>query len=290
MPCERQRSRPEVVPTGKMLIFLKDSDLVASLPDGTAGLLSHTCMHPDALICSHPRSGGRWLRYLVSYYLASKHGLNFELKPDSVFAVVPDHHDEPRRGYPAFQFAGQRDLPLIAVCHQSFAWELHRGQPTVFLARNAYDVVVSAYSYLREKGQFSGTMAEFIRHPRLGLAAWIQYMNSWAPKLLTHRDAAFLSYGELDSEPANALIKLLRFVDQRPDPDLIEAAVASGQALRSSRQIRTGQEGNFWDHLQPEEIFDIQETVHRELDDTAVHLLRSIGVEVDPFPRVQAEE
>ena len=271
-----------------MLILLKASDLV-DRESRSCSTLPESRMHPDALICSHPRSGGRWLRYLVSYYLASRHRLNLELTPESVFAVVPDHHDEPRRGYPAFRFAGQRDLPLISVCHQSYAWELHRGQPTVFLARNAYDVVVSAYGYARDKGQFLGTMAEFIRHPRLGLAAWVQYMNSWAPRLLTHRDVGFVSYGELNAEPTKALVRLLRFVDQRPDPDLVEAAVASGQALRNSRQIRTGQEGNFWDHLQPEEIFDIQEAVHRDLSDVSIHMLRSIGVEVDPFPRAESD-
>ena len=78
---------------------------------------------------------------------------------------------------------------------------------------------------------------------------------------------------------------MLTFLNHEPDPVLIGAAVESGNRLRSGRGIRTGQEGNFWDHLQPDEIFDIQASVREELSDFAVHMLEEMGVEVDPFPR-----
>ena len=86
-------------------------------------------MYADALICSHPRSGGRWLRDLVADYLAARHGLDVEVTPQTVFAVVPDHQAEGARGYPAFRFRDRRSLPLVAVCHQPYSWELHRGYP-----------------------------------------------------------------------------------------------------------------------------------------------------------------
>ena len=243
-------------------------------------------MHADILLCSHPRSGGRWLRYLLAHYLAARHRLGVEVTPRTVFSVVPDHVQEGPRGYRAFGFAGSRGLPLAAVCHQPYAWELHRGFPLVFLARNAYDVVVSAYVYYtREKPEYTGSMRDFIRHPRLGLRGWMEYVNGWAPVLLTHRDAVRLSYRELDSDPGAALERVLRFLSQAPDPALVQAAVQSANQLRSARGIRTGQEGNFWDHLQPDEIFDIQDQVERGLSGHAVHLLQSMGVELDPFPR-----
>ncbi len=243
-------------------------------------------MDADALLCSHPRSGGRWLRYLLAHYLAARHRLDVEVTPQTVFAIVPDHHEEGARGYRAFQFRGTHSLPLAAVCHQPYAWELHRGYPVVYLARNAYDVVVSAYVYYtQEKPEYTGSMLDFIRHPRLGLGPWMEYVNSWAPALLTHRDSVLLSYRDLNADPAAALTRVLAFLDEVPDPALVHAAVAAGNELRSGRGIRTGQEGNFWDHLQPDEIFDIQERLDRGLSRHAVHLLQSMGVEVDPFPR-----
>jgi hypothetical protein len=81
---------------------------------------------------------------------------------------------------------------------------------------------------------------------------------------------------------------VLAFLNQTPDPALVQATVESASALRSARGIRTGQEGNFWDHLQPDEIFDIQERLDRGLSTHAVHLLQSMGVEVDPFPRADS--
>jgi len=243
-------------------------------------------MHADALICSHPRSGGRWLRFLVAHYLEARHRLAFDVAPDTVFAVVPDHNQEARRGYPAYRFAKRRGFPLLAVCHQPFTWELHRSSSVLFLARNAYDVVVSAYAHLtQEKGQYAGSMREFIENPRVGLASWIEYTNSWSPKLLTHRDASFVAYGQLQQDPGMALRKVLAFIDESPDPELIQLAVASGQSLRDSRRIRTGQEGNFWDHLQPEDIFLIQEKIESGLSEFSVALMDAIGVEVAPFPR-----
>lgn len=243
-------------------------------------------MHADTLICSHPRSGGRWLRYLIAHYLAARHELDTAVTPQTVFSVVPDHHDQSIRGYPAFRFGDRRALPLVAVCHQPYSWEFHRTYPIVFLARNAYDVVVSAYFHLtREKAEYAGSMREFVQHPKLGLPAWIDSLNRWAPKLLTHRDATFVVYRELDHDPTAALTRVLEFIDEAPDPALVRGAVESGTAWRSSRGIRTGQEGNFWDHLQPEELFYIQETVQRELSDTAAELLKHMGVDLDPFPR-----
>jgi alcohol sulfotransferase len=243
-------------------------------------------MPADALICSHPRSGGRWLRYLIAHYLEAHHRLDLEVTPQAVFAVVPDHHDEATRGYPAYRFSERREVPLVAVCHQPYAWELHRGYPLIFLGRNAYDVMVSAYFHLsREKGEYGGSMREFIRHPRHGISAWVEYFNGWAPHLLTHRDLLLLSYRDLNADPAAILRRVLRFLNHEPDPAYVAAAVESGNRLRSGRGIRTGQEGNFWDNLQPDEIFDIQEAVGQGLSDFAVHLLAEMGVEVDPFPR-----
>lgn len=245
-------------------------------------------MHADILLCSHPRSGGRWLRYLLAHYLAARHELGVEVTPRTVFSIVPDHVQEGPRGYRAFAFAGRRGLPLAAVCHQPYAWELHRGFPLVFLARNAYDVLVSAYVYYtQEKPEYAGSMRDFIRHPRLGLNGWIEYINGWAPVLLTHRDSVRLSYAELDRDPAAALERVLRFLNQAPDPARVQAAVQSANAMRSARGIRTGQEGNFWDHLQPDEIFDIQDQVDRGLSKHAIPLLQSMGIELDPFPRAR---
>jgi hypothetical protein len=146
--------------------------------------------------------------------------------------------------------------------------------------------VVSAYHHLtQEKGEFAGPVQDFIENERLGLGSWIAYMNGWAPQLLQHRDSVYIAYGEMDHDPARVLNRVLEFIGEEPDPELVINAVVRSQALRSTRKIRTGQEGNFWDHLQPEAIFEIQERIQTGLSDAAVHLLNGMGVELDPFPR-----
>lgn len=246
-------------------------------------------MHADALICSHPRSGGRWLRFLLAHYLSARHRLGVTITPETVFGVVPDHDFSSERGYGALHFRPSRGVPLVAVCHRRHSAAHHRGYPTIFLVRNAYDVVVSAHSHLTQvKGGYVGSVRDFIRHPTLGLPSWIAHVNSWAPSLLTHRDAISVAYGELDESPEGALERVLTFLDQPLDAALIEAAAARGAAFRAARTIRTGQEGNFWDHLQPEEIFDIQAGIQEGLSEFGIELLRSSGIDLDPFPRKSA--
>ena len=200
--------------------------------------------------------------------------------------MVPDHNEDRSRGYPAYRFRSRVDIPLLAVCHQPYSWELHRGYPVVFLGRNAYDVMVSGFHHLAvQRGEYAGPMRDFIRHPRTGLPAWIDYFNEWAPRLLTHRDAILISYRDLASDTADTLTRILRFLNHEPVPDLVSESVAAADRLRSGRGIRTGQEGNFWDHLQPDEIFEIQEQLSRGLSEFSVCLLQRMGVEADPFPR-----
>jgi hypothetical protein len=243
-------------------------------------------MNADALICSHPRSGGRWLRFLLGHYLTQRYGLDLDVTPETVFEVVPDHDPGSKRGYPAYRFGHRHDLPLVAVCHHPFATDLHRGMPILFLARNPYDITVSGYADLaREKGQYAGTFSSFIRDPRLGLPAWVGYVNRWAPRLLTHRDRVYVAYSQLNADPVQTLAAVLRFLNEEPEPDLVWAAVAHAADLRGARRIRTGQEGNFWDHMQPEQIFEIQEIVHRDLSGAGKHVLNAMGVSLDPFPR-----
>ena len=228
------------------------------------------------------------MRFLLAHYLSARHSLGLVVTPETVFNVVPDHEPGSGRGYGAFRFEQRRGLPLVGVCHQPFDWSLHRGFPTIFLLRNAYDVMVSAYFHLaQQKGHFSGTIPDFIAHPVYGLQGWIDYINSWSPHFLVHRDAMALSYGELDRDPPAALHRVLAFLDQPPSEELVDGAVRRGAAFRSSRKIRTGQEGNFWDHLQPDDIFHIQGRLHEELSEFSLALLKSTGVEIDPFPRTE---
>lgn len=263
-----------------------DADATASGPMPARLPTNQRPMDAEVLICSHPRSGGRWLRYLLGHYLATRRRLEVPETPDRVFRIVPDHHDETRRGYPAYAYAGEPEVPLVAVCHQPYVWDRHRGYPVIFLARNAYDVIVSGFHHLsQEKGEYSGTMREFIAHPTLGIASWIRYMNAWAPRLLTHRDATFLAYGDLSRDPAAALTQVLDFLDEEIDEAGVRESVEMAASHRSSRKIRTGQEGNFWDHLQPEELFEIQSRLREGLSEVSIALLGRIGVEVDPFPR-----
>ena len=159
---------------------------------------------------------------------------------------------------PARAAAGRRVPPAV------FVGTAPR-RPLAFLARNAYDVVVSAYVYYtQEKPEYAGSMREFIRHPAAG-AGHVDRVREQLGAHAAHAPrlhAAFLRRAGC-AIPRRRWSACWSSWTTRPIPRWCGPRRRAPSELRSARGIRTGQEGNFWDHLQPDEIFDIQERVDR---------------------------
>jgi alcohol sulfotransferase len=208
----------------------------------------------DAFLVSYPKSGRTWLRYILSHYLAGLAELGFEPDLNSTFRVLPNFDLLPDRGLPAFVGKSER-LPLIAVSHLAYAPALFHRRPVILKVRDPRDVTVSAYFHqTRQKRRFSGTMADFIEDPDLGVPAIIAYHNGWANALL-ERKHLVVSYERLRADPHKESAAILDFLDLPIDRGLLEAAIAAGDFDRMrSLEIEDGIPGHRYDRLDGEAL------------------------------------
>jgi Sulfotransferase domain len=201
----------------------------------------------DAFLVSYPKSGRTWLRYILSHYLAGYAQLGFEPDLATTFRVLPNFDLVPDRGLPAFVGKSDR-LPLIAVSHLPYAPAVFQQRPAIMKVRNTCDVAVSSYFHqTRQKRRFTGTIAEFIEHPLLGVPAIIAYLNGWA-EALPERKHLVVSYERLKADPYKESAAVLDFLGVPVDRSLLEAAIAAGDFDRMrSLEVEEGIPGHVYD-------------------------------------------
>lgn len=240
----------------------------------------------DTVLASYPKSGRTWFRFILTSYLDK----TFQLKttPDlhSMFTVIPNFDMDAERGLPAFAYKRHRPkLPLITVSHLSYSKMRFRSHPIIFMVRNPWDVMVSAYFHAtRQKHRFLGDIDGFLRDPDQGVVALTHYLNIWSSGLQTHRHIV-ISYEALSHDPKGQTERALNFLGIGSDPQALADAVegAKFQNMQKlelqnglpghdydrddteSRRMRRGMVGGFRDYLTPGQIDFIDGTYNHRL-------------------------
>jgi hypothetical protein len=268
----------------------------------------------DVIFIRHPKTGGTWLRAMLTHLYASRDGIS----PKRVFKS-----DELQR-----QKAG---LPRFAITNGLMSWErlvadaferndpVLTGKRTIFLARHPGDVAVSWHrQYQKRTKRFKRELLEaempepvdwqsmdrwtFIRRPELGLPALIEYHNFWTRTLTGRQDALIVRYEDLRADTEAELARIVAFLGESFTDEQIRAAVAFGSVenmrvlehsgyfqnsslrLRDSSdpdtyKVRRAKVGGYHDDLSPEEAswVDAQVTAH-------CHPALRYGTDDEPAP------
>lgn len=206
----------------------------------------------DILFIRHPKTGGTWLRALLTHLYASRNGVSLQ------------------RVFKADELKLQdASLPHFLVTHGRASWErviaaaFEAGDPVLddkkvlFLARDPGDVVVSWHRQYRKRTKaFKRELLEaelglavdprtlerwdFIRQPGLGLPALIDYHNFWTAQLAPRANALIIRYEDLRLDTATTLRRVVDFLGEAFSDDQIEAAVAFGSVENMSRLEHSG--------------------------------------------------
>lgn len=192
------------------------------------------------LMIRHPKTGGTWLRTMLTHLYAQHYGISHK----RVFKS-----DELSRQHP--------NLSRWAITNGSASWEKVvgekfaandtslQGKKTIFVARHPGDIVVSWYiQYTKRTKRFkrelleweaeheidrdSITREEFIRHPDLGLPWLIRYHNFWAEQLRNRDNALIVRYEDLRLDTFNTLSRIAEFIGESFSQEEIQATVAFG--------------------------------------------------------------
>ncbi len=253
------------------------------------------------LMIRHPKTGGTWLRAMLTHMYAQHYGIS------------------QRRVFKSDELARQnKALPRWAITNGSASWEKIvgklfegdseqlAGKKTLFIARHPGDIVVSWYiQYTKRTKRFKRELLEwelstpidrerisreeFIRHPDLGLPWLIRYHNFWAEQLKGREDALIVRYEDLRHDTAATLRRIADFIGAPFSDEEIASTVAFGDfdnmrklessnyfsnnslKLRSSsdpemRKVRRAQVGGYRDDLDSETLAWVDQHIADELD------------------------
>lgn len=265
-----------------------------------AALQKRLLRRADVVLIRHPKTGGTWLRVMLTRLYALKYGL-----PDR--RVI--RSDELRRHNAA--------LPRLLVTSGYLSWErlvadaytrrdaALAGRRTVFIARHPGDIAVSWFlQYIKRNKAFKRelieheigavnragiTRFEFVQHPHLGLPMLIDYHNLWARALRDRSDARIVRYEDLRADTAATLRGLTEFMGESFTDAQIADAVdfASVENLRAKEyagyfkgssmrlrdpadpetlKVRRARPGGFRDDLTPEQVAWVDAQIRTRLD------------------------
>lgn len=192
----------------------------------------------DLLMIRHPKTGGTWLRTMLTHLYAQHYGISN------------------RRVFKSDELALQhKALPRWLISNGCFSWEQViaerfrsdsaelAGKKTLFVARHPGDIVVSWYiQYTKRTKAFKRELleweartpidrekisrSEFLRHPDFGLPALIRYHNFWAEQLVNQPDALIVRYEDLRLEPVPSLRRIADFIGEDFTTQEIEQTIA----------------------------------------------------------------
>jgi len=255
----------------------------------------------DLLMIRHPKTGGTWLRTMLTHLYAQHYGIST------------------RRVFKSDELALQKKgLPRWLISNGYFSWEQViaerfragsaelSGKKTLFVARHPGDIVVSWYiqytkrtkAFKRELLEWEASTpidrehigrSEFLRHPDFGLPALIRYHNFWAGQLKDRPDALIVRYEDLRLQPQAALECISRFIGEDFSDQEIEQTVAftdfdnmrkleEGNYFRNNslklrdasdpemRKVRRAQVGAYCRDLDGDDLAWVDELIASELD------------------------
>jgi len=209
----------------------------------------------DCAIVRHPKTGGTWLRVLITRLYAARYGLPSQ----RVVRTDELHSLDPR-------------VPVFLSSSGYLSWErgwgdivtsdpVLREKKLLLLARHPGDIVVSWYiQFTKRESAFKREMMladmrdpierdtidrwEFIQHPEIGLPAVIDYYNYWHHKVEDLPNAMVVRYEDLRNDTAAELDRIGRFLGA----DFTSEHVADAVEFASFEKLREKEQSGYFDN------------------------------------------
>ena len=209
----------------------------------------------DCALVRHPKTGGTWLRVLITRLYAAKYGL-----PSRRVVRTDELHRIDSR------------VPIFLSSSGYLSWErgwgdivatdpLLRSKKLLLLARHPGDIVVSWYiQFTKRTSAFKREMMlaemrdpidrdsierwEFIQHSEIGLPRIIDYYNYWYRNLEQLPDALLVRYEDLRSNTATQLARIGSFLGE----SFTDAQVADAVDFGSFDKLREKEQSGYFDN------------------------------------------
>jgi hypothetical protein len=206
---------------------------------------------PGAWLCSYPKCGRSWLRFIIAHYLKLSYDLELEIDFHSIFWLLPNEGENSLKGLGGYRYADDPRFPLLVSSHATYREGWLGEAPVIFLLRSIPDVVVSDYfQTTRLLKAYHGTLKEFIRDPQGGLHRYLRYLSSWAD-FIRRGQAQVVRYEALHARTAEVAAGVLSFLNIPVDQGLLAEAIrrSTFEAMQEIEKARgiAGHEYHFED-------------------------------------------
>jgi hypothetical protein len=175
----------------------------------------------DVFLCSYPKSGNTWLRFLIANLLRPEEVVTFR----NIDRFVPDIRLAP---YALNKLA----MRPVMKTHWPFVRRFPR---TIYICRDPRDVYVSYFHYSLHRGWYQGDMHGFLRADHFYYGAWHEHVEAaLAERTQRPQDLLFLTYERLLAEPHVGAAAVAGFLGL----ELSEAEVAGAVEKASFARLR----------------------------------------------------
>jgi hypothetical protein len=185
----------------------------------------------DVFFGSYPRSGSTWSRFTLYEILTGR-----EAGFDDVNATLRGIH-RLERGIPVLPNDGR-----LLGSHEQYRKEYKRA---LYLVRDARDVVLSEYSYLKAMGFFRGDFDEFVegfvgaRARVNGFGPWQRHVSSWLDSPIADTpNLLLIRFEELRSNPEKSFERISEFLGVKTSREVVQRALTNNSIKRMKEKER----------------------------------------------------
>lgn len=254
---------------------------------------------PVYYICSYPKSGRTWLRFILSHYINLQFKLNIKVDFHSIFTLIPNYGYDRHKGIDIYDYFSDFRFPLLLASHARYTSERFSDGKVVFILRSVYDILVSDYFQNKEVLKtWDGDIKSFIRSKEDGIYRLCNYLNSWAP-FLQDGNALVSSYEGLHSDAESTVSEVLEFLRIPVNIQLLHKSIGSSSFSEMKKQekekgipgisytafnskaarVREGKMGGHKKYLDQDDIGFIDDVCGKELSVDSKGLLSSMSLD-----------
>ena len=207
-----------------------------------AVILKRYLEKPSFYLCSYPKSGRTWLRYLLANYLNLRFQLRLTINFRTFFLLIPHSNLDEKKGVGVYDYYDDKRFPLIMASHDAYDAQGFGGKDVIFLIRSVYDTVVSRYfqhsRVFTEDRSWKGNIKEFVRSGE-GIPSFCSYLNSWSAFLENNSTAHIITYEDLHRNVYETVRLLLERLNIPVDRGNLEKAItlSSFEAMKKVEKV-----------------------------------------------------
>lgn len=157
-------------------------------------------MHDDIYIVEFPKSGVTWLQHLIGNIELQLANKNAFITFYNVHKYIPDVHQ--LKGSNLNHHFERNFIKSHSIYNPYYYF-------VIYLLRNPYDVMVSYYNFLSQKG-YNKDFMSFISNKKFGVVAWKKHVKSWLYKKTSAQRIHLIKYEDLVSNTKLELRNLYR--------------------------------------------------------------------------------